>query len=88
MFLHDFANAIWSLKELEGLHLSISVTFIHQKVSTTLQRMQVYSILSWVVVVGLATSQLPPLQDTPPITTSRPIAGRWFLKWRNMVDLL
>jgi hypothetical protein len=31
--------------------------------------MQASSILSWVIVVGLATSWLPPLQDAPPITT-------------------
>jgi hypothetical protein len=29
--------------------------------------MQASFILSWVVVVGLTTSQLPPLQNTPPI---------------------
>jgi hypothetical protein len=30
--------------------------------------MQASSILSRAVAVGLATSQLPPLQDTPPTT--------------------
>jgi hypothetical protein len=30
--------------------------------------MQAFSILSWVVAVGLATSWLPPLQARPPIT--------------------
>jgi hypothetical protein len=39
MFSHDCANAIWSLKELEGLHLSTLITFLHQKVLITLQRM-------------------------------------------------
>ncbi len=29
--------------------------------------MQAFSILSQVVMVGLTISQLPPLQDTPPI---------------------
>jgi hypothetical protein len=32
-----------------------------------LQKMQTFSILSWVVRIGLITSQLPPLQNTPPI---------------------
>jgi hypothetical protein len=27
MFLHDCANAIWSLKEPEGFHISVLVTF-------------------------------------------------------------
>jgi hypothetical protein len=69
MFLHECANAIWSLKGIEGPHLSSLVTFLRQKVSITLQRMQMSSILSQAIVVGLATSRLPPLQDTPPITT-------------------
>jgi len=33
-----------------------------------LQKMQASFILNWVAMVGLITSQLPPLQDTPPIT--------------------
>jgi len=69
MFSHDCANAIWNLKGLEGPHISIMVTFIYQKVSITLQRMLAPSVLNRVVVVGLAISQLPPYQDTPPITT-------------------
>jgi len=40
--------------------------FFHQKISIMLQAS---SILSWAVVIGLATSWLPPLQDTPLITT-------------------
>jgi hypothetical protein len=31
MFLHHYANAIWSFEWLEGLHLYVLVTFIHQK---------------------------------------------------------
>jgi hypothetical protein len=31
VFLHDCANVVWSLKGLEGLHLSTLVTFFHQK---------------------------------------------------------
>ncbi len=70
MFLHDCANAIWNLKGTEGLHLSTLVTFLCQKVSITLQRMQTSSILSRAVAVSLIISQLPPLQNTPPITTT------------------
>ncbi len=39
VFLHDCANGIWSLKRLEGPHLSTLITFLHQIVSITLQRM-------------------------------------------------
>ncbi len=63
MFLHDCANAIWSLKGLEGLHLFTLVTFL-----ITLQKMQVCFILRQTLAVALVTSQLPPLQNTPPIT--------------------
>jgi hypothetical protein len=69
MFSHNCANAIWSLKGLKGPHLSFLVTFICQKVSITLQKMQASSILNRAVVVDVATSQLPSLQNTPPITT-------------------
>jgi len=61
VFLHDYANAIWSLKGIESFHLSTLVNFLCQKISITLQRMQLSSILSWVLAVGLATSSLPPL---------------------------
>jgi hypothetical protein len=67
-FLHNCANAIWSLKGTEGFHLSTLVTFLRKKVSITLQRMQTSSILSRVIAVGLTTSRLPPLQYTLPIT--------------------
>jgi hypothetical protein len=46
VFLHDYANAICSLKGIDGLHLSTLVIFLCQKVSITLQRMQMSSILS------------------------------------------
>jgi len=68
VFLHNCVNVIWSFKGLEGCPLSILVTFLHKKISITLQRMQAFSILSWVVVASLATSWLSPLQHTPPIT--------------------
>ncbi len=72
MFLHDCAIAIWSLKGLivKSPHLSILVAFLHQKNSITLQRMQMFSILSQTIAIELAISGLPPLQDTPPITTT------------------
>jgi hypothetical protein len=82
MFLHDGANAIWSLKGPESPHLSTLVTFLYQKISMTLQKIQASSILSRVVAVGLTTSQLPPLQNTPPITTIEPtIIELW--TWRD-----
>ncbi len=56
VFLYDYANPIWSLKGTKNPHLSTLVTFLHQKISITLQRMQVFSILSRTIVVGLATS--------------------------------
>jgi hypothetical protein len=43
VFLHDCANAIWSLKKSKGFHLSILVTFVCQKISTTLQRCKHFS---------------------------------------------
>jgi len=36
VFLHDYANAIWSLKALKGLHLFTLVIFHCQKVLITL----------------------------------------------------
>jgi hypothetical protein len=46
VFLHDCANAIWSLKWIEGHHLSTLIIFLCKKISITLQKMQVFSILS------------------------------------------
>jgi hypothetical protein len=71
VFLHDCANAIWSLNGLNSLHLFILFIFFHKTISITLQRTQTTSILSWVVTVGLIISQLPPFQNTPPITTAK-----------------
>jgi hypothetical protein len=70
VFLHDYANAIWGLKGSEGLHLSTLVTLLHKFFLITLQRMQAFFIVSCAIDVSLATSQLPPLQVTPPITTT------------------
>ncbi len=54
-FSHDHVNVIWSLKGIEGLHLSTLVIFIHQKISITL-KMQASSIVSWAIIVGLTSS--------------------------------
>jgi hypothetical protein len=54
VFLHDCANAIWSLKGLKDLHIFTLITFLHQKVSITLQRMQASSILNKVIATCLA----------------------------------
>ncbi len=70
MFLHDCVNAIWNLKWIEGLYLSTLVTFLRKVFLITLQRMQASFILSWAIAIGLATSWLSPLHDTPPITTA------------------
>jgi hypothetical protein len=70
VFLHNCANAIWSLKGPDGLPFPILDIFLQQKISITLQRLQPSSILSQAVAVGLATFQLSPLQDTPPISTT------------------
>jgi hypothetical protein len=32
VFLHDYVNAIWSLKGTKGLHLSTLVNFLRQKI--------------------------------------------------------
>jgi hypothetical protein len=86
VFLHDCANAIWNLKRPKGPHLSTLVIFFHQKVSTTLQKMQASSILNQVVVIGLAMSRLSPLQNTPPITIIDLLQAINFLHI-NMADL-
>ncbi len=86
VFLHDYVNAIWNFKGIKGLHLFTLVTFLPQKVLITLQRIQVSSILIWVVIVSLVTSRLPPNQNTPSITTINVLQaiGFWHV---NMVDL-
>jgi hypothetical protein len=69
VFLHDCANAIWSLKGTKGFHLSTLVTCLRQKLSITLEKMQMFSILNQVIAIGLVMARLPPLQDTFPIST-------------------
>ncbi len=68
VFLHNCANAIWNLKGPKSLPLYILVTFLWQINSITLQRLQASSILNQAIVVSLTTSQLPPLQNTFPIS--------------------
>jgi len=48
----------------------VLVSFLWQKNSITVQRLQASSILSWAIDVGLTTSWLPPHQNTPPISTT------------------
>jgi hypothetical protein len=86
VFLHECVNAIWSLKGTKGLHLSTLVTFLCQKISITLQRMQTSSILSQVIAIGLPISQLPPLQNTHPITMADLLQTVSF-RHVNMADL-
>jgi len=69
VFLHNCANAIWSLKRPKGPHLFVLIIFFHQNFLITLPRMPISSILSWAVAINLAISWLPPLQDTPLIVT-------------------
>jgi len=72
MFLHECTNAIWNLKGLKAPPFCfVVVTFLHERTSITLQRMQTSSILSQVltITIGLATFELPPLQDIAPIAT-------------------
>jgi ABC-type phosphate/phosphonate transport system permease subunit len=63
-------NAIWSFKGLERPPFSILVIFLWQKNLITLQMLQASAILSWVVAVSLTIFQLPPFQDTSPISTT------------------
>jgi hypothetical protein len=46
VFLHNCTNTIWSFKGPESLLLSILITFLQQKNSITLQRLQASFILS------------------------------------------
>jgi hypothetical protein len=84
VFLHDCANVMSNFKGTKSLSPFFFVIFRCKKISITLQRMQASSILSWVVTVGLVTSQLPPLQYAPPITTTDLLqAVSWLLRQRD-----
>jgi hypothetical protein len=78
VFLHKYANVIWSLKGPKGLPLFVLVTFLCQRILTTLQRIQASSILSQVVAVGLVTSWLPPFT-----CLKKPVFSKWDLRlWK------
>jgi hypothetical protein len=85
VFLHNCANAIWSLKGPKGPPLFALIIFF-EKISITLQRMQTSSILS----------QAHRPSYFPTSTHSRhtshlhnqPIASSQFLTWRNMAEIL
>jgi hypothetical protein len=66
VFLHDCANAIWSLKRLEGLHLLTLVTFLCQKVLIALQKIQASLILSWAVAIGFKLFNFHPFKTHLP----------------------
>ncbi len=68
VFLHGCANAMWDFKRPKGPPFFLLVTFLHKKISITLQKIQASSILNHSIAIGLTTSQLSPLQDNPPIT--------------------
>ncbi len=44
-------------------------SFFCQIISITLQKIQTSSILTQEITIGLATFELPPFQDPPPIPT-------------------
>jgi len=59
VFLHNCANAIWSLKGLDGPYFFyLSYFSLTKKIS---QKLQASSIFSRAITVSLATSELPPL---------------------------
>jgi hypothetical protein len=86
IFLHDCANAIWSLKAKRAfIFLLWSPFFINCFYHIT-KDASVFHLKSG-GIVGLATSQLPPLQNTSPITTTHLLQVVDFLHI-NMADLL
>ncbi len=73
----------WGTIRLSSSYLFI---FLHQKILITLQKIQVSSILSQAIVIGLTISQLLHLQSTPPITRTYVLQTVDF--WHiNMADL-
>jgi len=63
-----YGNVTWSTKWLEGYPLLLWLFFC-QIISITLQKIQTSSILTQEITIGLATFELPPFQDPPPIPT-------------------
>jgi hypothetical protein len=69
-FLHNDLNVVRTTTSFNYKPpLFVLVTFLCQRISITLQKMQASSILNQVIAVGLITSQLPPFQNVPPIAT-------------------
>jgi hypothetical protein len=69
IFVHDYGNITWGMKWLEGYPLLFWFFFFGQIISITLQKIQTSSILTQEVAIGLATFELTPFQDLPPIPT-------------------
>jgi len=98
MFLHNFVNAICSLKGLESFHLFVFVIFFRYKISIALQRMQASFILSWAVAVSLVTSWLSSFQEAPQIIMADLLQAHllqwsifdietfWHLVWTNLTS--
>jgi len=94
VFLHNCANAIWSLKGQRAL-LFLPWFFFLEKISITLQRMQTSSILSQAHKPSYFPTST--VQDTPPISTTNLLQaidfehgeiwlkyhGRSFFTWRD-----
>ncbi len=59
VFLHNFANAIWNLKGLDGPFFFFYLSYF-SLTKKFIQKLQASSIFSRVITVSLATSQLPP----------------------------
>jgi hypothetical protein len=91
VFLHYCANAIWSLKVLEGPHFFTLIIFLCQKNSITLQKMQASSILSRVVVIGLTTPNFHPFRThllSPQLIYYKPLVfdiNIWLTNHRGLV---
>jgi hypothetical protein len=67
-FLYQCANMTWGTHGIKSPPLSILCTFYRQKVSVGLQRVQVFSILRHVVVVGEVSLRLGILLRGPPLS--------------------
>jgi hypothetical protein len=61
---HECANVTWSMKGPKGPPLSMLVTFLWQRLFSTLKKLQASSILNQTTMVSLINSQLPPWGHT------------------------
>jgi hypothetical protein len=73
VFLHDCANAIWSLKGPKGFHLSILVIFFFSKKFKHIAKG--VSIFHLKLGSSHKLPNFPPFEDTPPITMADLIAS-------------